>query len=57
MKNPIATKGMGKPTTIYGKEASSDTVRVVFYDAERTARLCQRLRIQVLAHKGSAQVA
>jgi len=57
MMNPIATKGMGKPATIYGKKALSDTIRAVFYDAERTAHLCQRLRIQVLAHKGSAQVA
>jgi hypothetical protein len=57
MKYPIATKGMGKPAEIYGEKTWSDSVCGLFHDPKRTAHLCQRLRIQVLADKRPAQVA
>lgn len=56
MLNPIETTGMGKPARAYGEKAWPDSLRGVFYDAERAARVCRRLRLQELADR-PAQVA
>lgn len=56
MLDPIVTKGMGKPAESHGQKTLSDSVWGLFHDPKRTAHLCQRLRVQVLADR-PAQVA
>lgn len=51
MLNPIVTKGMGKPAMVYGEKTLSGSVCELFHDPERTANLCRRLRLQVLADR------
>lgn len=56
MQQPIVTKGMGKPAKVYGDKTLSGSVCDLFHDPERTAHLCRRLWVQVLADR-PAQVA
>ena len=56
MRYPIATKGIGKPAKSHGEKTLSGSVCDLFHDPERTAHVCQRLRVQVLADR-PAQIA
>jgi hypothetical protein len=56
MVYPIETKGMGKPESVYGEKRSSSGVCCLFHHPERTAHLCRRLWLQVLANR-PAQIA